>query len=125
MQAKHAHVSRSISEPSKSLTPKQDDNHVVTEAEPASFFLQLHQVMRTRKRCWRICDQRVCKRAKKCCASQVFCRKFDRPRPEKPWQIARAKAEIYRMLKAESERRDALEAEEEKAAAAAKSPKKS
>ena len=87
MQAKHAFANPSKSLPSKSLTPKPSgDENTDVEAARAAFALGLRQAIRTARGCWRICDQRVCKRARKCCASQVFCATYDRARPVKPDQ---------------------------------------
>lgn len=76
MQAKHAFANRSESLPSQSATPEQNQQ-TADEAARAAYSLGLRQKMRTFRQLWRICDQRVCKRARKCCASYVFCEKYD------------------------------------------------
>jgi hypothetical protein len=78
MQAKHAFADASDSLPSKSLTPRQnDEDNADSEAARAAVTLGLRQAIRTMRGCWRNCDQRVCKRARRCCASQVFCAAYD------------------------------------------------
>lgn len=88
MQAKHAHASSSSHLPAKSLPSKglmpNQNQETDAEAARAAYALGLRQATRTLRGCWRICDQRVCKRARKCCASYVFCEKYDLQRLAKP-----------------------------------------
>jgi hypothetical protein len=76
MPAKHAFANSSESLPSPSAMPEQNQQ---TDAETAraAYAFRLRQETRTLRQLWRICDQRVCKRARRCCASYVFCEKYD------------------------------------------------
>lgn len=103
--------------------PDDDDDAAIdVDAMRSDIALRLHRVIADLLQYWRDCDQRTCRRGRKCCAPRPVCAGRDMATPVEPEQLARTMAQFQRMVR---ERLDQLDAEAEQRQIADRTHKKS